>query len=83
MAARIDAVELTRNPVVVKESFIIIAAIVTNGYLGRYTNAQLKSYTNGHLRLRGESVPTHAQLSLYRHLRLYDMTHQQIETMEV
>ena len=83
MAVRIEAVELIRNPVVVKESFIISVTIVTNGYLGRYTNAELKSYTNSQLRLNGESVPTHAQLSLYRHLRLYDMTHQQIETMGV
>lgn len=83
MAVRIDAVSLSRNPVTVKESLIVSVSIVTHGYLGRSTNAELTSYTNGHLRLRGESVPTYAQLKECRHSALHSMTHQKIETMEV
>lgn len=51
MAVRIDAVSLSRNPVTVKESLIVSVSIVTHGYLGRSTNAELTSYTNGQLRL--------------------------------
>ena len=46
MAVRIDAVSLSRNPVTVKESLIVSVSIVTHGYLGRSTNAELASYTN-------------------------------------
>ena len=83
MAVRIDAVSLSRNPVTVKESLIVSVSIVTYGYLGRSTNAELTSYTNGQLRLRGESVPTYAQLKKYRQSALHSMIHQKIETMEV
>ena len=44
MAVRIDAVSLSRNPVTVKESLIVSVSIVTHGYLGRSTYAQLKKY---------------------------------------
>ena len=83
MAVRIDAVSLSRNPVAVNESLIVSVSIVTHGYLGRSTNAELASYTNGQLRLRGEAVPTYAQLKKYRQSALHSMTHQKIETMEV
>lgn len=83
MAIRIETVTLSRNPVSVKESFIISVAIVTHGYLKTSTHRELSAYTNGQLRLRGESVPTYAQLTGYRHAALHGMTHQQIETMEV
>lgn len=83
MAIRVEAVELSRNPVAVKESFIIRVAIVTNGYLGKFANAKLAEYTNGQLRLRGETVSIYKQLSAYRQLTLQKMTHQQIESMEV
>ena len=83
MAVRIEAVELSRNPVSVKERLIVSVSVVTHGYLGRSTNAELTSYTNGQLRLRGESVPTYAQLQEYRQSALHSMTHQQIESMEV
>ena len=83
MAIRIEAVSLSRNPVSVKESFIISVAIVTHGYLENFTHKELAAYTNGQLRLRGESALTHKQLSRYRHAALHDITHQQIATMEV
>lgn len=83
MAVRIEAVELSRNPAAVKERLIVSVSIVTHGYLGRSTNAELASCSNGQLRLRGESVPTYAQLKKYRQSALHSMTHQKIETMEV
>lgn len=85
MAVRIEAVGLSRNPVTVRESLIVSVTIVTHGYLGKSTNAGMKSYTNGQLRLRGggESVPSHAQLTAYRHSALHGLTYQEIETMEV
>ena len=43
MAVRIEAVELSRNPVSVKERLIVSVSVVTHGYLGRSTNAELTS----------------------------------------
>lgn len=83
MAIRIEAVALSKNPVAVKESFTVSISIVTHGYLKKSTQAQLAAYTNGQLRLRGETVPTYAQLAVYRHSVLGSMNHQQIEAMEV
>lgn len=83
MAIRIEAVSLSRNPVSVKESFIISVVIVSHGYLEKFTHKELAAYTNGQLRLRGESVSTYKQLAGYRHTALRGMTHQQIETLEV
>lgn len=57
MAVRIEAVGLSRNPVTVRESLIVSVTIVTHGYLGKSTNAGMKSYTNGQLRLRGGIRP--------------------------
>lgn len=83
MAVRIEAVELSRNSVTIKESLIVSVSIVTHGYLAKSTYGEMTSFTNGQLRLRGESVPTYAQLKEYRHSALHSMTHKQIETMEV
>ena len=63
MAVRIEAVGLSRNPVTVRESLIVSVTIVTHGYLGKSTNAGMKSYTNGQLRLRGGN-PSPAMPSL-------------------
>lgn len=83
MAVRIEAVKLSKNPVMTNEHYKINVTIVTHGYLGRASNSDLSAYTNGQLRLMGESVPIYAQLTAYRHSALHNMTHQQIETMEV
>lgn len=83
MAVRVETVHLSRNPVLVKESLIISVDIVTHGFLGFSTCAELSEYTNGQLRLRGELVPAYLQLSAYRHSALAGKTYQQIETMEV
>lgn len=83
MAVVIERVELGKTTVQTGETLIIAVTIVTHGYLGKSTYAHLNEWTNSRLRLRGESVPTGAQLAAYRHSALRGMTHRQIETMEV
>lgn len=49
----IERVELSKNPVRIKEQYIISITIVTHNYLGHSTHGQLKKYTHHNLRSRG------------------------------
>lgn len=82
MAVVIERVELGKNPVQTGETLIISVTIVTHGHLRKSTYASLTEWTNGQLRLRGESVSTHAKLTICQHSVLQNKTHRQIETME-
>lgn len=53
MAIVIEKVELSKNPVQIKEQLIISVTIVTHDYLSHSTHEQLSAYTHQQLKNRG------------------------------
>lgn len=51
----IERVELSKNPVQVKEQFKVSVTIVTHNFLSHSTHNQLKAYHHRELRTRGTS----------------------------
>lgn len=82
MALRIESVSLSKNQVTTGEVFIIRVTIVTHQFLAMSPHAQLKAYTHRQLTERGAILPTHEDLSAFRHSKLEEKTYLQVETMD-